>query len=149
MRKKLCLILTFVSFILSSCSESSTPVSDNVKSSQDLPSSLKGYELYSWNMNNEWSFTLVTGTNQNKTYEEIYSDQEIFSEDGFVKLRSNNIESLKDSLERIPEGEILFWRDDQFLAGDQGEMPEISLPDDGTLKEIELYCDQLGIDLQI
>jgi hypothetical protein len=38
-----------------------------------LPHSMKGYELYSWSQDGEWHFTLITGTNRNKTLEEIIS----------------------------------------------------------------------------
>ena len=36
-----------------------------------LPHSFKGYELYSWQQDNQWNYTLITGTNRDKTVEEI------------------------------------------------------------------------------
>lgn len=42
-----------------------------------LPHSPKGYELYSWQAGDEWRFTLITGTNRLKRYEEIVSTENL------------------------------------------------------------------------
>jgi hypothetical protein len=52
----------------------------------ELPHSAKGYELYSWQEDSQWHFTLITGTNRNKTLEEVISDVNIVSEDGWVQI---------------------------------------------------------------
>ena len=36
-----------------------------------LPHSFKGYEIYSWPQDNLWHYTLITGTNRDKTVQEI------------------------------------------------------------------------------
>ena len=36
-----------------------------------LPQSMKGYELYSWQQDNQWNYTLITGTDRDKTTQEI------------------------------------------------------------------------------
>ncbi|RLC13753.1 MAG: hypothetical protein DRI57_15680 [Deltaproteobacteria bacterium] len=40
-----------------------------------LPESAKGYELYSWFSKDRWHFTLITGTDRIKAYEEVCSDE--------------------------------------------------------------------------
>jgi len=47
-----------------------------------FPPSMKGYELYSWEEDNQWHFTLITGTNRTKTMEEITSEEDFISETG-------------------------------------------------------------------
>jgi hypothetical protein len=51
----------------------------------ELPHSMKGYELYSWSEDSQWHFTLITGTNRNKTLEEIISNEDFISEAGGCK----------------------------------------------------------------
>jgi len=52
----------------------------------ELPHSMKGYELYSWLEDGQWHFTLITGTNRNKTVEEIGSREDVISETGWVRV---------------------------------------------------------------
>lgn len=37
--------------------------------------SLKGYELYSWQNGNDWFFSLVVGTNRNKSVKEVLTNK--------------------------------------------------------------------------
>ena len=53
-------------------------------SNQPLPKSMKGYELYSWQQNGKWRFTLVTGTDRDKTLDEIISGEEQVTGGGWV-----------------------------------------------------------------
>ncbi|MCK5428442.1 MAG: hypothetical protein KAI94_03170, partial [Anaerolineales bacterium] len=48
------------------------------------PTAVKGYELYSWYVEDEalWFYTLITGTNRLKTYNEITSQKDIITEAG-------------------------------------------------------------------
>ena len=56
----------------------------SITSLENLPHSLKGYELYSWEEEGQWYFTLITGTNRTKTLEEITSKEDFISESGWV-----------------------------------------------------------------
>ncbi|HEY79044.1 MAG TPA: hypothetical protein G4O09_08030 [Dehalococcoidia bacterium] len=49
-----------------------------------LTHSMKGYELYSWEEDNQWHFTLITGTNRTKMMEEIISREDLISETGWT-----------------------------------------------------------------
>jgi hypothetical protein len=44
----------------------------------DLPESMKGYELWSWNEGGTWKYTLITGTNRCKEAEEITTSYDNF-----------------------------------------------------------------------
>jgi hypothetical protein len=54
----------------------------SITSVEKLPRSFKGYELYSWEEEGQWHFTLITGTNRIKTIEEITSKGDFISETG-------------------------------------------------------------------
>src|SRR5215217_4898954 len=64
-----------------------------------LSHSMKGYELYSWQSRGQWYFSLVVGTNRQKTYKEIVSP----------KVRIKGAAQLKRKLDLLPEGEELSW----------------------------------------
>jgi len=63
MKNKIIIVLALVILVsgIAACSTTSK---------EPLPSSMKGYELYSWQEEGQWHFTLVTGTNRNKTLSE-------------------------------------------------------------------------------
>jgi hypothetical protein len=74
-----------------------------------LPHSLKGYELYSWPINGLWHFTLVTGTNREKTLEEIISTENIVSAEGWVHVQVAGLDALITLLGRLPQNEHVLW----------------------------------------
>ena len=61
-----------------------------------LPHSMKGYELYSWEEDAQWHFTLITGTNRTKTMEEITSNEDYISVTGWVKIQVVGADAIKD-----------------------------------------------------
>jgi hypothetical protein len=71
--------------------------------------SLKGWELYAWRESEEWQFSLLQGTNRNKTDNEIVDR----------KSRLVNIDAVKAKLSKLAAGEwvVLMPRnpDDKFL----------------------------------
>ncbi len=147
MRKLLILLSIFSFTLFLSCDNSST--TDDHPTEPELANSMKGYELYSWAVANEWQFTLITGTNRYKSFAEVYSDETVIDENGWVKIRSGGFESMKSALGRLQAGEDIFWRDGRFLSGDQGEMPDIAFPESEIINEIKEYCNQLGLNLHI
>jgi hypothetical protein len=76
---------------------------------EKLPHSMKGYELYSWTEDTQWHFTLITGTNRNKTLEEITSEEDFISEAGWINVHSASVDDLKQVLSKIPQGEFIMW----------------------------------------
>jgi len=83
---------------------------------EKLPHSFKGYELYSWEEEGQWHFTLITGTNRIKTIEEITSKGDFISETGWVKIQVVGADAIKDVLSRLPEGESVFWCDELHIG---------------------------------
>jgi hypothetical protein len=117
--------------------------------SSALPHAMKGYELYSWQADKEWHFTLITGTNRLKRYEEIVSRENVVTDTDWVKLSVDGIENLRAVLNRLPAGETITWISDRWLERVDAPKGRIQLPGPELLEEIESYCRRLGIQLQV
>ena len=113
-----------------------------------LPYSMKGYELYSWTEDSPWHFTLITGTNRNKTLEEITSDEDIISETGWVQIHVVGVDAVKAVLSKLRQGEEILW-----LAGLREQTPQggvnITLPTGSTIDTIKEYAEQCGLDFVV
>src|SRR4030043_2300467 len=89
-----------------------------------LPSSMKGYELYSWQEKDGGHFTLITGTNRNKTQEEIIYGEYFISEMGWVNIHCTGVEAIKAAFGKVPPGQWVSWRDGAFVSeGDKLTLP--------------------------
>jgi hypothetical protein len=112
-----------------------------------LPNSMKGYELYSWSEDGQWHFTLITGTNRNKTLEEIISKENYISEAGWVKVHVEGVEAIKAVLSKLPANEFVIW-----LAGMRDSSGssaiQIQMPPGETGNAIKEYAIQCGLDFQ-
>jgi hypothetical protein len=110
---------------------------------------MKGYELYSWPEDSQWHFTLITGTNRNKTLEEIISNVNIISEDGWVQIHVVGVDAIKHVLSRLPQNEEIFWlarlRSEQTPQGGVN----ITLPTGPTIDTIKEHAGQCGLDFLI
>jgi hypothetical protein len=119
----------------------------SITSVDKLPNSMKGYELYSWSEDNRWHFTLITGTNRNKTLEEIISEENYISEAGWVKVQVDGLEAIKTVLSKLPANEFVIW-----LAGARDSSGttaiQIQMPPGETSKAIKEYAIRCGLDFQ-
>jgi hypothetical protein len=118
-----------------------------ITSVEKLPHSFKGYELYSWEEEGQWHFTLITGTDRTKTMEEITSKEDFISETGWVKIHVVGADAIKDVLSRLPEGESVFWCDELHI-GQTTEM-DLQLPPEHVTYAIEEYAKQYGLDFTV
>jgi hypothetical protein len=115
----------------------------------ELPHSVKGYELYSWQEGSQWHFTLITGTNRNKTLEEIISNEDIISEDGWVQIHVVGVDAIKAVLSKLRQGEKILW-----LARPRAEQTPPSninfmLPPEPIIDSIKEHAGQCDLDLLI
>jgi hypothetical protein len=117
-------------------------------SNTPLPRSMKGYELYSWQDNRQWRFTLITGTNRNKTLEEIISGGQTEGADGWVNIHVNGVDALKTVLNRLPSGEFVTWNNGHVIVG-QGPVNPLAFPPEGIINQIEEYANKLGLEFQV
>lgn len=114
---------------------------------ETFPVSLKGYELLSWRYEGDWVYTLMTGTNRAKSFEEILSVENQYSSAALIKITVRGLKDLKVVLRRLPRGEQISWGGMNL----EGEVPVNTLyftfPPDEIVEEIETFCRDAGITL--
>lgn len=114
---------------------------------EELPASMKGYELYSWQVDEAWNFTLITGTNRTKAFDEIITAENSVSDDGFVKLSVVGVENLKRLLALLPSGEQVVWGGMDLGGQVPAGTVYLSYPPPEMLTEMKAYCSSLGLTL--
>ena len=117
------LLAVLVGALLSGCGAASQPAAT------PLGESMKGYELYSWQEGNQWKFSLLVGTNREKTLDEIKSADVVLS----------SMDALQSKLEEIPAGQYITWSSKETLA----------LPPEDIIKQVEQTCKDEGLILNI
>jgi hypothetical protein len=130
------------------------PASATVMPSLDLslfpekfPDSMKGYELVSWQEDGDWWFTLVTGTNRQKSFEELTSPQSWIIPDEFIKVTTSSLTDLKGIIERMPSESELLWGGME-LSGEVAETATyFTYPPTEIQNEIAGWCDKYRIKL--
>jgi len=110
---------------------------------------MKGYEIYSWQEDEEWVFKLITGTNRQKTIDEIMSDSEPIQEDTWTNIKINGVDNLKIILENLPKGESLFWLSANGIETAVDQTNPIEYPPDAMVEDIRKFCDQIDVELVI
>jgi hypothetical protein len=117
------LFITLVGTVLAGCGASSQATATS------FPESMKGYELYSWQEGGQWKFSLLVGTNREKTLEEIQSADILLS----------GVDELTSTLKNIPSGQYITWSSRETL----------SLPPDEIRSEVERTCKEQGLLLNV
>jgi hypothetical protein len=119
----------------------------SITSIEKLPRSFKGYELYSWEEEGQWHFTLITGTNRIKTIEEITYKGDFISETGWVKIQVVGADAIKYVLSCLLEGESVFWCDELHIG--QSTETDLQLPPEQIADAIEEYAKQCGLNFAV
>jgi hypothetical protein len=113
-----------------------------------LPQSMKGYELYSWLQDDQWNYTLITGTNRNKTTEEIITAGYTVNTDGWVNIHVAGLNSIEQVISLLPAGEFVIW-----LSGPRSDDPQyavnFALPPADDVAALKTYADQHSLDLNV
>jgi hypothetical protein len=123
-------------------------VKQSIASMNALPHSMKGYELYSWAQDNQWCFTLITGTNRNKTVDEIVTGEDYISESGWIKITANGTGGLKEVLSKLQPGEFVTWLTGMRNTSGQTDVT-LQLPPKEIKESIREYTVQRGLNMQI
>jgi hypothetical protein len=101
--------------------------------------SMKGWELYSWPVNNTWEFSILAGTNRIKSLEEVTSDKP----SGDRLIRVSGIDSLELVLDKFPENEYITWIGANWLRQCwKGDYGNLQLPPHDYIDDITQYCIQ-------
>jgi hypothetical protein len=119
---RLLLFAIVLTLLLSACGLIPTPAAP-------LPESMKGYELYSWQEAGKWKFSVLIGTNREKTLAEIQS----------ADAALTGLDALTATLKRIPAGQYLTWATNAALP----------LPPASIIKQVQQICTDQGLHLEI
>ncbi len=92
---------------------------------------MKGYELYSWQADGAWSFSLLIGTNRLKTYDEVTSPD----------VAVEGVEAIKAALSELPTGEQVIWS--------AKRVENTPLPPNDVITQITAHCEQIGVVLAV
>lgn len=126
--------------------QSGLPTPSWEKIPEQLPQSMKGYELYSWQDGSTRVYTLVTGTNRAKSFDEITATEN--TDDGdYLKITVTNLEDLKKLLARLPVGEEVFWGGINLEGEVSAGTVYFSYPPEEELQEVVQFSMQHGINL--
>ena len=88
----------------------------------------KGMDLYSWKPEGkDWHFSLLAGTNRQKSTEEITKPETAFV----------GVAELQNRLSALAKGESVFWRN----LAKEGVPEEMA-------KELSLFCEELQVKLE-
>jgi len=91
--------------------------------------SMKGFELYSWQDGGQWKFSLLVGTNREKTLDEIKSADTVLL----------GVDALESALEIVSSGQYITWSSKDGL----------SFPPDDIIKQVEQISKDKGLILSI
>jgi hypothetical protein len=114
-------------------------------STDTLPRSMKGYELYSWHQDGWLRFKLITGTNRNKTQEEILANNNTVSPEGWVDIRVIGLDTVKDLLSRVPAGEFVSLQTVPHVVAAPAGI-DFSLPSKDDIASIKAAAAKGGLD---
>jgi len=90
---------------------------------------MKGYELYSWQDGDQWYFSVLIGTNRDKTLDEIRSPGSTLK----------GVDALRGALETIPTRQYVTWSSRSTL----------SFPSDDVIGQVKQICKDRGLLLSI
>ena len=110
---------------------------------------MKGYEIYSWQDEGQWVFKLITGTNRQKTIDEILSTSETTQEDAWVNIKINGVDDLKIILGSFPKDESLFWMAENGIETAADQSIFLEYPPDFMVEDIRRFCEQIGVYLTL
>jgi hypothetical protein len=117
------LYLVLLGLWLSGCATAVQPAATQAAES------MKGFELYSWQEGGQWKFSLLVGTNREKTVDEIKS----------ADTALPGVDALKPALEVISSGQYITWSSKDTLA----------FPPDDIIRQVEQICKEQGLILNI
>ena len=97
--------------------------------SAETRGAMKGYELYEWQDDRQWYFSLLIGTNREKTLEEIQSPDSALQ--GFEELRL--------AVVGIPSGQYVTW----------SPLDTAEFPPENVIESVEQLFEDHGLKLTI
>jgi hypothetical protein len=94
---------------------------------------MKGWELYSWQEDGRWYFSLLEGTNRAKTVAEVHASD----------ARLEGINGLKPALQGVAAGQLVTWWTPSWAEG------TVTFPPAETVDQVRRICEKQGLELQV
>ena len=135
--------------VIESLEQASKLVTGLLEAVDELPHSMKGYELYSWLEDGQWHFTLITGTNRNKTVEEVCSREDVISETGWVRVQVIGVNAIRAVLSKLQQGEEILWLDRPRSEQTPPDDIDFMFPPEQIIDSVKEHAEQAGLDLHI
>jgi hypothetical protein len=105
---------------------------------QKKPAAMKGYQLFTWQEKGHWHYSLLPGTNRERTYDEITASATVIV----------GTSAFESELKRLPKGSEVFWQSDappKMKRPASGEAISIKHPSRKRIERIKALCAKLGI----
>lgn len=109
---------------------------------QKRPAPMKGYQLFTWHEKGRWHYSLLPGTNRDRTYEEITAPATVI-------IGTSAFES---ELKRLPRGAEVFWQSDappKMKRPVPGVLMSFKHPSRKRIERVKTLCEKLGIALSL
>lgn len=103
---------------------------------------LKGYQLFTWHEKGHWHYSLLPGTNRERTYAEITAPATVI-------IGTSGFES---ELKRLPKGTEVLWQSDAppgIKRPAASDVISFKHPSRKRIERIKSVCDKLGIKLSL
>ena len=140
MRKMFVIYILFCVLILSACSEENSEIIPAQNTTDMFDHSMTGWELYSWQIEDNWNFSILVGTSRLKSYEEVTSSE----------ILVTGLEKLKEVLSLFPEGENITWIGQDWLSRCwHSGYNNLELPAELIINDVRHFCNQRNIILNV
>ena len=114
-------------------------------SEPEIPTPFKGWELYSFERDGKWHYTLIFGTNRMKWLDEIVFEEGDSDEEGiYHRIGTGEVISL---LSRLESNADILWRSGVDIEPSTESDVTFSLPPQDILIAISHYASEFGLDL--
>lgn len=107
--------------------------SGDTTTSETGMTSMKGWELYSWQEGQQWCFSLLEGTNREKSISEIRSSDTLL----------DGLDALRRALEGIAAGQYIMWWSPSWT----GEV--LTFPTADVVEQVRRTCEERGLQLSV
>lgn len=114
-----------------------------------LPHSMKGYELYCWQKDSDWYFTLFTGTNRSKSFDEIIAPENQVDPSGLIKITVSGVDKINEVIALLPAGEEIIWGGMDLTGQVPSGTVYLTFPPQPMMDEIQNTCLEYHLKLEI
>ncbi len=133
-----------VNGLLNACARNMPEIEENPTREPLYPKSFKGYELYTWEEEGILWFTMITGTNREKGFDEVVSSDQVWASDGWLKVTVQGIDQAMKMLDRLSPDETLILMDLPAPGNGQKDV-KVYPPQRDIIIKIEAYCLENGL----